>query len=92
MGLQDAATESNDGSNNSILSYPTVFLRPILAMHRTAEPVVPLPKALVIDGTTLELALQPCCRALFLEIASRCQAVICCRATPLQKVRLGSLS
>ena len=91
MGLQDAAAESNDGSNNSILSYPVIFLRPMLAMNGTVEPVVTLHKALVLDGTTLEFALQPRCQKLFLEIASRCQAVICCRATPLQKVRLRTV-
>ena len=87
MGLQDAAAESTDGSNNSILSYPAAFLRPILNGREAAEPVAILPKVLVVDGTTLEFVLQPCCQRQFLEIASRCQAVICCRATPLQKVR-----
>lgn len=40
---------------------------------------------LVITGKTLEFALQESVQRQFLELTSRCQAVVCCRATPLQK-------
>ena len=43
-------------------------------------------KALVIDGSTLMHALDPSLRKLFLEVADEFHSVLCCRATPLQKV------
>ncbi|KAJ2856508.1 phospholipid transporting ATPase [Coemansia erecta] len=43
------------------------------------------PLALVIDGTSLKYALEPELAPLFLEIAVRCQSVLCCRVSPLQK-------
>lgn len=49
------------------------------------------PKALVIDGPTLHFALDPALKCLFLEVAKRCHAVICCRATPLQKAAVVDL-
>ena len=47
--------------------------------------------ALVINGHSLVQALQPCMELLFLEVASRCKAVICCRVTPLQKALVVDL-
>ncbi|KAJ3065564.1 hypothetical protein HDU98_011079 [Podochytrium sp. JEL0797] len=47
--------------------------------------------SLVIDGTSLKFALTATCRPLLLEIGCRCQAVICCRVSPLQKARVVSL-
>ena len=44
------------------------------------------PKALVIDGATLVFALQDSLKGLLLEVTKYCKSVICCRATPLQKV------
>ncbi|KAJ2234341.1 phospholipid transporting ATPase [Coemansia sp. RSA 1286] len=43
------------------------------------------PLALVIDGTSLKYALEPELAPLLLEIAVRCQSVLCCRVSPLQK-------
>ncbi|KAJ1820757.1 phospholipid transporting ATPase [Coemansia sp. RSA 2598] len=43
------------------------------------------PLALVIDGTSLKYALEPQLAPLFLEVAVRCQSVLCCRVSPLQK-------
>ncbi|XP_077093526.1 phospholipid-transporting ATPase VD isoform X2 [Siphateles boraxobius] len=40
---------------------------------------------LVIDGRTLDYALQKELEGPFLELACRCRSVICCRSTPLQK-------
>uniref|UniRef100_H3BZX2 Phospholipid-transporting ATPase n=1 Tax=Tetraodon nigroviridis TaxID=99883 RepID=H3BZX2_TETNG len=40
---------------------------------------------LVVDGTTLEWALQEERKGDFLELSCSCRAVICCRSTPLQK-------
>jgi magnesium-transporting ATPase (P-type) len=47
--------------------------------------------ALVINGHSLVHALQPSMQLLFLEVASKCNAVICCRVTPLQKAMVVDL-
>ncbi|OUM60692.1 hypothetical protein PIROE2DRAFT_13466 [Piromyces sp. E2] len=43
------------------------------------------PTGLVIDGKMLEYALKDENKIKFLELATLCQAVICCRVSPLQK-------
>ncbi|XP_062558691.1 phospholipid-transporting ATPase ID isoform X4 [Armigeres subalbatus] len=47
--------------------------------------------ALVINGHSLAHCLQPDMETKFLEIASHCRAVICCRVTPLQKAMVVEL-
>jgi hypothetical protein len=47
--------------------------------------------ALVINGHSLVHALQPKMELLFLDVASHCKAVICCRVTPLQKALVVDL-
>lgn len=42
-------------------------------------------RALVIDGPTLFLALEPDFAFKFIALAKTCVSVICCRCTPLQK-------
>jgi hypothetical protein len=44
------------------------------------------PLGLVIDGRTLLYALEKPLNAKFLKLTSQCQVVLCCRATPIQKV------
>ncbi|OCT99475.1 phospholipid-transporting ATPase VD [Xenopus laevis] len=46
---------------------------------------------LVIDGETLEVAMHEKLQAKFLQLTKRCRAVICCRATPLQKSKVVKL-
>ncbi|XP_044535983.1 phospholipid-transporting ATPase VD [Gracilinanus agilis] len=46
---------------------------------------------LIITGKTLEFALQDSLQSQFLEITGLCQAVVCCRATPLQKSEVVKL-
>ncbi|XP_026209642.1 probable phospholipid-transporting ATPase VD [Anabas testudineus] len=46
---------------------------------------------LVIDGQTLDWALQEDLKSDFLEVSCRCKAVICCRSTPLQKSQVVRL-
>lgn len=41
--------------------------------------------ALIIDGQSLSYALEPDLEDLFIQLGSRCKAVICCRVSPLQK-------
>lgn len=55
------------------------------------DPQVPGRAGLVITGKTLEFALQESLRKQFLELTAWCQAVICCRATPLQKSEVVKL-
>ena len=43
--------------------------------------------ALVIDGKTLAFALEQNLEQDFLRLANHCNSVLCCRATPFQKVR-----
>ncbi|XP_059527892.1 phospholipid-transporting ATPase VD isoform X6 [Myotis daubentonii] len=46
---------------------------------------------LIITGKTLEFALQESLQRQFLELTACCQAVVCCRATPLQKSEVVKL-
>ncbi|XP_055967412.1 phospholipid-transporting ATPase VD [Sorex fumeus] len=46
---------------------------------------------LIITGKTLEFALQEGLQEQFLELTACCQAVVCCRATPLQKSEVVKL-
>lgn len=43
-------------------------------------------RALVVDGRTLAYVLDKPLDELFLNLAQHCTSVLCCRATPLQKV------
>ncbi|KAI8894365.1 hypothetical protein BC833DRAFT_605122 [Globomyces pollinis-pini] len=43
------------------------------------------PIALIIDGRSLEFALEDDIKMTFLELAVMCKAVVCCRVSPLQK-------
>ncbi|EKM52958.1 uncharacterized protein PHACADRAFT_259127 [Phanerochaete carnosa HHB-10118-sp] len=41
--------------------------------------------AVVIDGDTLRHALKPALKPLFLNLATQCETVVCCRVSPAQK-------
>jgi phospholipid-translocating ATPase len=48
--------------------------------------------ALIIDGVSLKHALDDRdCRPLFLDLATNCRAVLCCRVSPLQKAKVVEL-
>lgn len=47
--------------------------------------------ALVIDGKSLSFALDKDMEKLFLDLAVKCKAVICCRVSPLQKALVVKL-
>ena len=49
------------------------------------------PHALIIDGSCLKYALDIDQKDLFLNLASKCSAVICCRVSPLQKAKVVDL-
>ncbi|XP_055721120.1 phospholipid-transporting ATPase VD-like isoform X2 [Salvelinus fontinalis] len=46
---------------------------------------------LVVDGRTLDFALQEDLKGDFLELSRRCRSVVCCRSTPLQKSHVVQL-
>ncbi|KAK6460432.1 membrane-spanning Ca-ATPase [Scheffersomyces coipomensis] len=41
--------------------------------------------ALIIDGHSLAFALEPDLEDLFIQLGTKCKAVVCCRVSPLQK-------
>ncbi|RXG67747.1 Phospholipid-transporting ATPase ID [Armadillidium vulgare] len=47
--------------------------------------------AIVINGHSLVWALNPSYEDLFLQVATQCKSVICCRVTPLQKALVVDL-
>ncbi|VVT49577.1 uncharacterized protein SAPINGB_P002338 [Magnusiomyces paraingens] len=47
--------------------------------------------ALIIDGKSLEYALDPRLELDFLDLAVQCKAVVCCRVSPLQKALVVKL-
>ncbi|XP_073305028.1 phospholipid-transporting ATPase 3-like isoform X2 [Primulina huaijiensis] len=47
--------------------------------------------ALVIDGKCLMYALDPSLRVMLLNLSLNCNAVVCCRVSPLQKAQVTSL-
>ncbi|OQR74420.1 putative phospholipid-transporting ATPase ID-like, partial [Tropilaelaps mercedesae] len=47
--------------------------------------------ALIVNGHSLVHALDQELELLFLEVACRCKAVVCCRVTPLQKALVVDL-
>ncbi|KAI9220298.1 hypothetical protein BC828DRAFT_405948 [Blastocladiella britannica] len=47
--------------------------------------------ALIIDGRTLDFALEKDLEETFLDLACNCKAVICCRVSPLQKALVVKL-
>ncbi|KAJ1561416.1 hypothetical protein HK405_003976 [Cladochytrium tenue] len=49
------------------------------------------PLALIIDGRSLEYALEEDVKLIFLELACMCKAVVCCRVSPLQKALVVKL-
>jgi len=46
---------------------------------------------LVVESSTLDLALDPENHQDFVRLATKCKAVVCCRCTPLQKARVVAL-
>ena len=47
--------------------------------------------AIVIDGDTLRFALEPSLKSLFLNLATQCETVVCCRVSPAQKAQTVKL-
>lgn len=64
---------------------------PGTAFPRPPDPQCSGRAGLIITGKTLEFALQENLQKQFLELTAWCQAVVCCRATPLQKSEVVKL-
>lgn len=80
---------NNDGSLSTRVTNNNVSA---IEMPPAPAPVDPSGGfALVVNGHSLVHALQPTMELLFLDVASRCKAVICCRVTPLQKALVVDL-
>lgn len=47
--------------------------------------------AIVIDGETLGYALKPDLKTMFLNLATQCETVVCCRVSPAQKALVVKL-
>ncbi|XP_072718598.1 phospholipid-transporting ATPase VD isoform X2 [Ciconia boyciana] len=69
--------------NTSAKKKPSQKLGNVSASPSTQAPG--FSAGLVIDGRTLEHVLHDSLQNIFLELTEKCRAVVCCRATPLQK-------
>uniref|UniRef100_A0A663LZG5 Phospholipid-transporting ATPase n=1 Tax=Athene cunicularia TaxID=194338 RepID=A0A663LZG5_ATHCN len=69
--------------NTSAKKKPSQKLGNVFASPSTQAPG--FSAGLVIDGRTLEHVLHDSLQNIFLELTEKCRAVVCCRATPLQK-------
>eukprot|EP00300_Choanocystis_sp_HF-7_P042368 c9126_g1_i1.p1 GENE.c9126_g1_i1~~c9126_g1_i1.p1 ORF type:complete len:585 (-),score=153.37 c9126_g1_i1:261-1868(-) len=61
-------------------------------LTRLGPDAEPADHALIIDGATLVHALEGEGATAFLALGAKCQAVICCRVTPLQKALVVGLA
>uniref|UniRef100_A0ACB8E6W5 Uncharacterized protein n=1 Tax=Sphaerodactylus townsendi TaxID=933632 RepID=A0ACB8E6W5_9SAUR len=61
------------------------------APRDSASSVPQISVGLIIDGPTLAFALHETAQSRFLQLTTQVRAVICCRATPLQKSQLVKL-
>lgn len=77
-GTPTTSTESEENR-------PLTRIESVACINATQEEL-----ALVIDGETLELALEEC-PELLLSVAEKCVAVIACRVSPAQKAQLVHL-
>ena len=85
----DAARLQIEGGVNkiaSVLGTPTVDPR-----KRGFVPGAQAAFAVVIDGDTLRHALSPQLKPLFLNLATQCETVVCCRVSPAQKALVVNL-
>ncbi|PBP15920.1 phospholipid-translocating P-type ATPase [Diplocarpon rosae] len=60
------------------------------AARKSHEPPAPT-HAIVIDGDSLKLALDPSIRQKFLLLCKQCKSVLCCRVSPAQKAAVVAM-
>lgn len=86
--LADLRSELLPTDTNSLsTSDSNILSRSFISLHSVANEKESN-YALVIDGPTLNFATSPELEKRFLKICMNCQSVVCCRATPIQKVNL----
>jgi phospholipid-transporting ATPase len=86
LGVEDETEKSN---GYSFLGLGFGKKKKYVMSKHTDVDVEPL--ALVIDGRSLEFALEEDVKLIFLELATLCKAVVCCRVSPLQKALVVKL-
>jgi phospholipid-translocating ATPase len=86
--LEDARSKIEAGCNKiaSVLGTQSTDLR-----SRGFVPGAQAAFAVVVDGETLGYALQPSLKTLFLNLATQCETVVCCRVSPSQKALVVKL-
>lgn len=86
--LQSAQLQIEAGLNKiaSILGPPKLELQ-----ERGFVPGAQKAFAVVIDGDTLRHALSEQLKSLFLNLATQCETVVCCRVSPAQKALVVKL-
>jgi phospholipid-translocating ATPase len=80
--LESARSQIEAGLNKiaSVLGPPSLDPR-----NRGFMPNAKASFAVVIDGDTLRHAFDPSLKPLFLNLATQCETVVCCRVSPAQK-------
>lgn len=68
--------------------HPVVFAQAQALMDRSAPGSL---FALVIDGKALSFALSSRLKETMLKVGLRCESVVCCRVSPLQKAQVTAL-
>eukprot|EP00731_Ephydatia_muelleri_P016102 Em0009g526a len=92
MEIKDIMTEPmHDTSNGTVDNNSQDVLFQPGTMERQGSVADGSTFGIVINGHSLRHALKEQTRDLLLETAERCQAVICCRVTPLQKKKVVDL-
>ena len=86
--LDGTQTKIEAGCNKiaSVLGPPSLDPR-----NRGFVPGAQAAFAVVIDGETLGFALRPELKTLFLNLATQCETVVCCRVSPAQKALVVKL-
>ncbi|KAF9994494.1 hypothetical protein BGZ79_000747 [Entomortierella chlamydospora] len=79
----------NEATHWETMEFLENKVKAIKSTYQRGEDIEPL--ALIIDGKSLEFALEKDVEKVFLELAVLCKAVVCCRVSPLQKAQVVKL-
>ncbi|CAG0924947.1 unnamed protein product, partial [Notodromas monacha] len=92
-GLLNKNNDKNLGSRNQLqgIRNKSFTFDDDILVPEDNEPGPSSAFALIINGHSLVHALNARMERLFLDVATRCKAVICCRVTPLQKALVVDL-
>ena len=82
-GLTEELEEEDDGVGFRASNSQSSIMNGYFGSKKPEKPQA----ALVIDGKTLAFALDQNLEEDFLRLANHCNSVLCCRATPFQKVK-----